>query len=157
MTQQAIFSLDVLEELEEKRTSSNRQSMNRCLVVFLVLLLASCSSRSVRDGQMSLAELASSNQAKLANMSLGMSKKEVVALMGINTADTNDGVVNNPWTVEGFVGDGNARYEVLYYVTRPNPPFTPVLKFLTTPVVIKDNKVVGWGNDALERVSPSKN
>jgi len=31
-----------------------------------------------------------------------------------------------------------------------------ILMFLTTPVVIKDNKVAGWGNNALERVSPNK-
>lgn len=157
MTQRAVIYSDIFEGLEEKRTSSPRgRKINRCVVVFLILLVASCSSRSVRNGQMSLAELASSNQTKLVHMSLGMSKKEVIALMGTNTADTNDGIVNNPWTVEGFVDDANARYEVLYFVTRPNQPFTPVRKSLTTPVVIKDNKVVGWGNDALERVSPGK-
>jgi uncharacterized protein DUF3192 len=125
--------------------------MNRGVMgVLVICVLASCSAHR---GQMSLAELASANQAKLARISLGMSKEEVVTLMGSNTADTNDGIVNNPWIVEGFADSGGAGFEVLFYVTRPNPPFTPVRKSLTTPVVLKDNKVIGWGSDALGRVS----
>jgi hypothetical protein len=150
MTQQLIVFSNGLDALKEKGISS---TMNRCVAALLVLFLASCASQSVRHGQMSLKELVSSNQAKLAHISLGISKENVVALMGTNTADTHDGIVNNPWTVEGFVDNSNARYEVLYYVTRTNQPFTPIRKSLTTPIVIKDNKVVGWGNDALERIS----
>lgn len=124
-------------------------------LVLAIPLLTSCSARSTPRGQMSLAELASSNQAKLMRMSLGMTRAEVIALMGVDTADTNDGVVNNPWTVEGFIAESGAHYEVLYYVTKPNPPFTPVRKTLATPVVLKDNKVVGWGDAALQRINES--
>jgi hypothetical protein len=115
-------------------------------------LVASCSSRSTGAAQMSLAELASSNQTKLVHLSLGMTKNEVIALMGTETASTRDGIVSNPWTVEAYGADG-VSYEILFYVTRPNPPFTPVRKNLTTPVVLKDNRVLGWGDDALGRIS----
>ena len=127
------------------------------LGVLLAAVLTSCSARSTPRGQLSLADLASSNQAKLAHMSVGMAKEEVVALMGTNTADTHDGIVNNPWTVEGFAAESGARFEVLFYVTRPNLPFTPVRKSLATPVVLKDNRVVGWGDDALRRVTHVNN
>jgi len=85
-----------------------------------------------------------------------MRKEEVVALMGTDTAGTRDGIVNNPWTSEAFADKDGARYEVLYYVTSKNLPFTPVRKSLTTPVVLKDNKVIGWGKDALDRIPGSK-
>jgi len=86
-------------------------------------------------------------------MSLGMTKSEVIALMGTATAKTNDGVVNNPWTAESFTDKGGAQYEVLFYVTRKNQPFTPIRKSLTTPIVLKDGKVIGWGDDALKRAA----
>jgi hypothetical protein len=96
--------------------------------------------------------MASSNQGHLVQISLGMTKEQVVGVMGTVPADTNDGVVNNPWTVEAFTDHGGARYEVLYYVTRPNQPFTPVRKSLTTPIVLRNGEVVGWGTEALDRV-----
>lgn len=80
-----------------------------------------------------------------------MSKNDVISLMGNQTAMTHDGVVNNPWTVESTVGKDGAQYEALYYITRTNQPFTPVRKSLATAIVIKGGKVVGWGEDALER------
>ena len=122
-----------------------------------LLLVVSCSARSHSSGEhLSLKELASSNQAKLTQISAGMAKAEVIALMGTQTATTKDGVVNNPWTVESFADRDGVQYEVLYYVTRKNQPFTPVRKSLATPVVLKDNKVVGWGKDALDRLQGAK-
>jgi hypothetical protein len=123
------------------------------VIAVAVLVLGGCSSRAAKPGYLSLADLASSNQGRLVNVSLGMTKEQVVAAMGSEKAETNDGVVHNPWTVEGFTDPSGGRHEVLYYVTRPNPPFTPVSKSLTTPIVLTDGKVVGWGEEALERVS----
>jgi len=80
-----------------------------------------------------------------------MNKNDVIALMGNSTAKTGDGIVNNPWTVETSVGKDGAQYEALYYVTRKNQPFTPVRKSLTTGIVLKDGKVVGWGENALQQ------
>jgi hypothetical protein len=116
------------------------------LVVAVVLL--GCASRGEH---LTLAELASANQSRFAKLSLGMSKSDVIALMGSGTAKTGDGIVNNPWTVEASVGRDGAQYEALYYVTRRNQPFTPVRKSLTTGIVLKDGKVVGWGENALQQ------
>lgn len=100
---------------------------------------------------LSLEALASANQAKLVQLSTGMTKEEVLSLMGDQTADTRDGVVNNPWTVETSVGKDGEFYEALYYVIRKNQPFTPVRKSLTTAIVLKDGKVIVWGEGAFER------
>ncbi len=102
-----------------------------------------------------LGELVSSNVANLSKLSVGMSKADVIKTMGSNNADTKDGLAPNPWTTETFTGKDGGKYEVLFYITRKNPPFTPIGKFLTTPVVFKNGKVTGWGNDALELVKPS--
>lgn len=118
-----------------------------------LVVLGGCSSRAAKPGYMSLADLASSNQGRLVNISLGMTKEQVIAAMGSDRAETNDGVVHNPWTVEGFTDASGARHEVLFYVTRPNQPFTPVRKSLTTPIVLTDGKVVGWGEEAVQRVN----
>lgn len=141
--------------VDADHVASSWQCVRRRLaqvVAIALLVLGGCSSRAATPGYLSLADLASSNQGRLVNVSLGMSKEQVVATMGSEKAQTNDGVVHNPWTVEGFTDPSGARHEVLYYVTRPNQPFTPVRKSLTTPIVLTDGKVVGWGEEALERL-----
>jgi outer membrane protein assembly factor BamE (lipoprotein component of BamABCDE complex) len=121
--------------------------MNRWLGI--ALLFVSCSVFAAEGERVSLGDLAASNQSKLIRLSIGMTKDDVLALMGTNTSKTHDGVVNNPWTSESFTDKGGVQTEVWYYVTRKNQPFTPVRRSLTTPVVFKNGKVVGWGNDAL--------
>jgi hypothetical protein len=115
----------------------------------LVLVASVLSAHAAKP--LSLEALASANQAKLLHLSTGMTKEEVLSLMGEQTADTRDGVVNNPWTVETSVGEDGSFYEALYYVIRKNQPFTPVRKSLTTAIVLKDGKVIVWGESAFER------
>ena len=100
---------------------------------------------------MTLAELVTANQAKLMKLSVGMSKSDVIATMGETPVKTRDGVVNNPWTSETFVGKGGAQYEALYYITKKNTLFTPIRKTLTTAIVLKNGKVIGWGEDAADQ------
>ncbi len=120
--------------------------MSARAVGVVALLLSACASPEKQD--LTLAELAASNQSKLVQLSVGMTKSDVVSVMGSETAKTRDGIVNNPWTAETM---GAAGCEALYYVTRKNQPFTPVRKSLTTPVVLKDGQVMGWGDAALQR------
>jgi len=121
----------------------------RVLALVVVLVLSACASR---PSHTALEELAGANQGKLLHLSLGMSRNDVLKLMGSQTARTHDGIVNNPWTVETSVGRSGAQYETLYYVTRKNQPFTPVRKSLATPIVLRDGKVIGWGENALSRI-----
>jgi hypothetical protein len=117
-------------------------------MLVVAVVLSGCASRGEH---LTLAELASANQSRLAKLSVGMSKGDVIALMGSSIAKTGDGIVNNPWTVEAYAGRDGAQYEALYYVTRKNQPFTPVRKSLTTGIVLKDGKVIGWGENALRQ------
>jgi hypothetical protein len=117
-----------------------------------MVIFASASGPASAQGQLTLTALASSNQVKLVNhVSIGMSKQDVISLMGNQTARTKDGIINNPWMVETSVGNDGAQYEALYYITRKNQPFTPVRKSLATAIVLKDGKVIAWGEKAFER------
>ena len=127
--------------------------MLRSLAQFTVIALAFISLVAQAE-PVKLGTLVGSNLERMSKLSVGMSKADVIKTMGSENAKTNDGLVPNPWTTEAFTGKDGAKYEVLYYVTRTNPPFTPIGKFLTTPVVLKNGKVTGWGNDALEKVQP---
>jgi len=125
-------------------------------VVIVSLVLFACAGGTSRkdaglEEHLTLAELAASNQSKVTQLSVGMSKTDVISLMGAQTSKTRDGVVNNPWTVETMVGKDGAQYEALYYIIRRNQPFTPVRKSLATAIVLRNGKVVAWGENALER------
>jgi len=125
-------------------------------VVCIASLLFGCSHANSRrdmsvEGELTLAELAASNQARLMKLSVGMSRDEVISLMGNRTARTHDGVVNNPWTIETSMGKDGAQYEALYYIVRQNQPFTPVRKSLTTAIVFRSGKLVSWGEHAFDR------
>lgn len=119
-------------------------------IVAIVLLACSPGVGNAAD-PLSLAELASANQGKLVRLSVGMTKEDVLSLMGDHTATTRDGIVNNPWTVETSIGEDGELYEALFYVIQKNQPFTPVRKSLTTAIVLKDGKVIVWGQGAFER------
>jgi len=116
-------------------------------VAATMIFISSTGPASAQE-QQTLAELASSNQTKLMTLSLDMSKEEVISLMGSQPARTKDGIVNNPWIVETFVGKDGAQYEALYYIIRKNRLFTPVSKSLATAIVLKNGKVIAWGEHA---------
>ena len=121
--------------------------MARLITLGMVILLISCTS----SGYLSLGELVTSNQSSLSHISIGMNKSTILNLMKSSAAKTGDGIVNNPWLTEAFIGKDGSQYEVLHYITRNNQPFTPIRKSLATKVVFKDGKVVGWGENADEQ------
>jgi hypothetical protein len=121
------------------------------VVAVILGSLVACAS-----GSKNLGHQIAANREGLAKLTVGMSKPQVLNTMVDVRAETKDGVVKNPWTTETITGRDGARYEVLYYVTRPNPPYTPIGKFLTTPVILKAGKYVGQGYDTLEKIEPPK-
>jgi hypothetical protein len=120
------------------------------VIVLALIALTACATGK------NLGHQVAANREGLTKLTVGMSKAQVVTTMGDLKVETKDGVVKNPWTTETVTGRDGARYEVLYYVTRINPPFTPIGKFLTTPVIFKGGKYVGQGFDTLEKIEPPK-
>jgi Protein of unknown function (DUF3192) len=88
------------------------------------------------------------NNASTSHLRIGMTRDQVVALMKSNTTQVRDGPLSNPYRTESFQRDADI-YEVLYYLTRKHPPFTPIRDWQATPVVLKNGTVVGWGQSAL--------
>ncbi|QSX31057.1 DUF3192 domain-containing protein [Shewanella cyperi] len=75
------------------------------------------------------------NRENLARLDLGMSKDQVLTLMG--KADFN----------EAYVKEGK-QIQVLFYRTQRTDQDGNTTKDECTPVVISDNKLVGWGSTA---------
>lgn len=121
------------------------------VAALLLISLAGCAS-----GSKNLGHQIATNREGLTKLTVGMSRPQVLTTMGDLRVETKDGIVKNPWTAETITGRDRTRYEVLYYVTRPNPPFTPIGKFLTTPVILKNGKYVGQGYETLEKIEPPK-
>ncbi|WP_041411021.1 DUF3192 domain-containing protein [Shewanella pealeana] len=79
------------------------------------------------------------NRANLSKISLGMSKDQVVTLMG--TADFNEAYVQQ-----------NKEVYVLFYRTQRTHGDGKTTKDECTPVVISNNTVVGWGEMAYSKI-----
>lgn len=99
--------------------------------------------------------LLSRNLTNLNKLSIGMTKQQVMDLMGTFQSKTANSVVPNPYMSEPILVSGKT-YEVLWYLTRKYPPFTPIKKSQATPVVFKDGKVIGWGDSFLDSIKAGK-
>lgn len=127
------------------------QNLGRMMVMTLALLSFSAHAETLKLGT-----LVAHNRSGLEKLSVGMSKDEVVKIMGTDNAETRDGLVPNPWTTETVKGRDGGQYEVLYYLTRKNPPMMKLAKYLTTPVIFRGGKLVGWTFETLEKLEPPK-
>jgi hypothetical protein len=77
----------------------------------------------------------------------GFPKDSLVTLIGKGplTATFADTMrVMNGFRYDKYLIDGQY-YEVLYYREQPGDVQEPVEQFTETPIVLKDNKVLGWG------------
>lgn len=99
-----------------------------------------------------LRDLVSGNNDRIRSLSPGMSRSDVVRLMKDYTALTPGGTVGNPYRAETFRHEG-ATYEVLYYLTQRPQPMQP-REAPTTPVILKNGAVSGWGLEALRSLRP---
>ena len=115
--------------------------MKKTLAVIVLAFAAGCAT--------SLPDLAGENQSNLVRLNVGMSKADVLKIMGQKTADTRDGPVANPFKVEMFRGRDGSQYEILHYVTQRNRRGHAVTVANATPIVLKDGVLLGWGSQTL--------
>lgn len=128
----------------------------RCLgyLLLLTFLLAGCGPRPPRPvdpnqpRKVSSKFLWQNNNEKLTQIRLGMTREEVLGTMGNYRVKRHTGYVSNPLRADVLQRDG-AEYEILYYeVKRWGAP---------TPVLLKNNSVVGWGQEAIRNTFPVRN
>ena len=130
--------------------------MFRTLCRIIVIVLALVSIAACATGKPNVGSQIAANKQGLPKLTVGMTKAQVLNTMTEIDIKTNEGVAKNPFAREVVTGRDGAKYEVLYYVTKFPPPYTPIGKFLTTPVILKGGKYVGQGWDTLEKIEPPK-
>lgn len=80
------------------------------------------------------------NRSKITNLTLGLHRTEVIEQMG------------SPSFSEAFTTENGASYQVLYYRTHREHGDGETTKDETTALVFETDKLIGWGNDALQRI-----
>ena len=80
------------------------------------------------------------NRKNITKLTLGLEYPMVLTQMG------------NPDFTEAFTTEGGLAYQVLYYRTHREHGDGETTKDETTPLVFENNKLIGWGNDALQRI-----
>ncbi|MBT8448303.1 MAG: DUF3192 domain-containing protein [Gammaproteobacteria bacterium] len=79
------------------------------------------------------------NRAKIASLSLGDDYATTMQAMGQANFS------------EAYETDGN-QYQILYYRTHRVESDGETTKDETTPLVFKNQRLIGWGQDALQRI-----
>ncbi|MBI4243587.1 MAG: DUF3192 domain-containing protein [Planctomycetes bacterium] len=127
--------------------------MSRFAVILFVSGLAGCNYSFP-----TMEEVRSINRQRLLKLTVGMSKTDVLKTMGTKIALTYEGErVTNPYKNETMKGADGQTYEVIYYYTDIDSRDLMVTQEELTPIVLKDEKVVGWGHAFLkQQLSSSK-
>lgn len=85
-----------------------------------------------------------------------MTKKEVLNIMGEGTHRTREKfIVTNPFRRETYVR-GERVYDVLFYFTDTKDDDKAITDDELTPIVIKENRLYGWGWENWKRVIQDK-
>ncbi len=96
----------------------------------------------------SLMMVQAENRSKLNNISLGISKSEVLNIMGTSTVKVASPVgwvyINSPYRSETMEESGKS-YEILFFWTDTKKNASVVVDDDLTPIVLYNNKVVGYG------------
>ena len=84
-------------------------------------------------------------------LSISMTKQQVLEIMGTETIKTQGAPpsIANPYKTETFPGNSGQLYEILFYYTDLNNRDGLITEDELTPIVIEDDKLIGWGDTAL--------
>ena len=107
-------------------------------ISLLSLFLISCGVTNPQN-------IRTENRSNLNKISLGMSKSDVLKIMGTETVNTSTyGPINNPYRSE-IVSESGKNYEVIFYFTDLKKSDSMITDDELSPIVFFDGKVVGYG------------
>lgn len=90
------------------------------------------------------------NRARLNDLSIGMSKSEVIQTMGSEVFNLGrrsiPSTISNPFKTEAFLGNSGESFEVIFYYSGTKSRDSVITDDELVPIVLKNGKVVGWGN-----------
>ena len=110
------------------------------LFIFSILLLTGCAI-----AYPSLQQIQSTNRSNLNKISLGMTKVQVLEIMGTTTITSVDGtMINSPFRSETTAQNG-LNYEITFFYTDTKKADGSITDDELTPVVYFEGKVVGYG------------
>jgi hypothetical protein len=124
-----------------RRCTKGQQSTMRTLVLGMLLLSLPHLSCVMVDN------VAARNRANLADLSLGMSRTEVLEAMGTaaNASGESPTVIRNPHRVETLRGNDGIIYEVLFYCTGEGARGGAITNDELTPLILREGIFVGCG------------
>src|SRR5687768_4207531 len=93
-----------------------------CRIVVVVLAIASLVGCAT--GKKNVGHQIAANKQGLPQLTVGMTKAQVMNTMTELPINTNEGIAKNPFAMETTTGRDGTKYEVLFYVTKFPPPFT---------------------------------
>ena len=94
------------------------------------------------------------NKERLNELEIGMSKDEVLIIMGTKGFSIGSApfTIENPFRIE-VQSSGKNIYRVLYYYTDLAKADGIITDDELTPVILRNNRLVGWGRDVWDRLS----
>ena len=124
------------------------------LYVFLVLMFC---NNSISDTVFTPQQVRTMNKEKLNELEIGMNENVVLMMMESKTFKIESApfTIENPFKTEIYSNDVDV-YKILYF-------YTDLIKsdgFITdeelTPIILKNNKLVGWGRDVWKKIIEAK-
>lgn len=107
-------------------------------------------------------QVGTENRSRLNKLNLGMSKSDILDLMGTGTYTITEDepyiiipstlTLSNPYNIETFQGASGKIYEVILYYAGIKKRDGVVTDDELIPIVLEDEKLVGWGNRFFEEV-----
>jgi hypothetical protein len=101
-------------------------------------------------------KLTAINRENLNKLSVGMTKAEVLSIMGSETKKLLEGtIVNSPYRAETIKDNAGNSLEIMFFYTDEKESLGVISDDELTPVILKDGKVDGWGRTFLSEIAPS--
>ena len=114
-------------------------------------------NNSISDTVFTPQQVRTMNKEKLNELEIGMNENVVLMIMGSKTIKIESAPfsIENPFKIEIYSNDVDV-YKILYF-------YTDLVKrdgFITdeelTPIIIKNNKLIGWGRNVWKEIVVSK-
>lgn len=122
--------------------NSNARSGSILILFALLSLLPACGSHYTTLYRAGISQ----NQLALQDLRIGMSSADVRAVMGEGeVVRYKKMALVDPWRSEGFALVDGTEVLILFYLTQPQRKYYRAEDQELTPIVLENDKVVGWG------------
>ena len=113
------------------------------VTILIIIAVLGCSA--------SMEQVRTKNRENLLRLSIGLGELDVLQIMGTETI----GNINNPYRKETPMGEDGELYVVFFYHTDIKKDDKLITDDELTPIVLKDNQLIGWGWVFLSQIVPN--